>query len=339
VTVLFGSCGSGGNETWEWNGTKWKKQATTGPSSRASPAMAYDSERGVTVLFGGSDGSHVYGDTWEWNGITWTLRTSTGPSPRGGLAMAYDSARGVTVLFGGGDTTHAYGDTWEWNGSAWALRTSTGPSPRGGHAMVYDSARGVTVLFGGTSGGDETWEWDGVTWTKDIAPGPPPRSYHAMAYDSQRRVTVLFGGIAPNGYYPLGDRWEFDGDRRAWSTNYGSGWPGTIGVPSFTTTSEPRLCSTITLNLGNSRGATTIAALLLGLAPTDQPTDYDGHILVVPRNIQLLRLPPAGLALPGGLPCDSFFCGLEIDLQALEADPGASKSISFTRGLRLTLGQ
>ncbi|MEK7732068.1 MAG: hypothetical protein AAB363_09470, partial [Planctomycetota bacterium] len=37
------------------------------PGPRNSLAMAYDSARGVTVLFGGFDGS-FYGDTWEWNG-------------------------------------------------------------------------------------------------------------------------------------------------------------------------------------------------------------------------------------------------------------------------------
>jgi hypothetical protein len=249
--------------------------------------------------------------------------------------MAYDSARGVTVLFGG---SSGGDETWEWDGTTWTLRATTGPSARASHAMVYDSARGVTVLFGGSTGAGDTWEWDGTTWTQQAVSGPPSRALHAMAYDSVRRKTVLFGGLAPGGNYPLSDQWEWDGDQRAWSNNYGSGWPGTLGVPSFTAASAPRLCSTITLDLGNSRGATTLAALFLGLAATEEPTDYDGHLLVVPRNIQLLLLPAAGLSLSGGLPCDGFFCGLEIDLQALEADPGASQGISFTRGLRLTLG-
>src|SRR5262245_809753 len=66
--------------------------------SRSSHAMAYDSARGVTVVFGG-----IYADdeTWEWSGQRWKLRASSGPSARYGHAMAYDSRRGVTVLFGG----------------------------------------------------------------------------------------------------------------------------------------------------------------------------------------------------------------------------------------------
>src|SRR5262245_30251395 len=72
-------------------------------ASRVDHGMAYDSLRGVTVLFGGWNGREADGETWEWDGNTWTLRATTGPSPRTEHAMAYDSARGVTVLFGGAD--------------------------------------------------------------------------------------------------------------------------------------------------------------------------------------------------------------------------------------------
>jgi hypothetical protein len=303
--------------------------------------MAYDSGRRVTVLFGG-DASAPLADTWEWDGNNWIQRFVSGPTARLNHAMAYDSARGVTVLFGGYDGKED-GETWEWDGNTWTLRATTGPSPRIMHAMAYDSARGVTVLFGGGSGGNglqDTWEWDGSTWTPGATTGPSKRVFHAMSYDSARGVTVLFGGGRYRNYFvtSLGGTWDWDGDQRAWWTNYGSGWPGTIGIPTFAATGDPLLCSTITLDLGNSRGTNTVAALFLGLAPTDQPTDYDGHVLVVPSSIHLLTLPSAGLSLSGGLPCDGFFCGASIYLQALEIDPGASQGVSFTRGLRLVVG-
>lgn len=112
--------------------------------------MAYDAGRGVTVLFGGDDGSRL-NDTWEWDGSTWAERTpATSPSARRDPAMAYDAARGVTVLFGGDDGS-PLSDTWEWDGSSWTERlTPTSPPGRREHAMVYDVARGVTVLFGGS---------------------------------------------------------------------------------------------------------------------------------------------------------------------------------------------
>jgi hypothetical protein len=204
---------------------EWIQRVSTGPSPRLGHAMAYDSARGVTVLFGGNLAPGVFrsGETWEWNGNTnsWTERHPVlSPSPRYFHAMAYDSARGVTVLFGGDTHNDApNGETWEWNGSDWALRCTCGPSPRLVHAMAYDSARRVTVLFGGNSGSpnfqanDETWEWDGETWTqRQPNTSPSARFYHAMAYDSApgRHVTVLFGGSQTQN---VGNRetWEWNG--------------------------------------------------------------------------------------------------------------------------------
>jgi hypothetical protein len=38
------------------------------------------------------------------------------------------------------------------------------------------------------------------------------------------------------------------------------------------------------------------------------------------------------------IPNDFALLGVTVDLQALEADPGAAKGVSFTAGLELTLG-
>jgi hypothetical protein len=169
VTVLFGGTGLGEfweiyGDTWEWNGNTWARVSTEGPSPRYEHALAYDSVRGVTVLFGGWDGSAYYGDTWELGGNGWTLVSTDGPCPRRGHGMAYDSARGVTVLFGGDNAppgNHSYlGDTWEWDGNDWTQVSTDGPSPRR-TTLAYDSARRVTVLFGGDDGvvKDDTWEY------------------------------------------------------------------------------------------------------------------------------------------------------------------------------------
>ncbi|HEY3241820.1 MAG TPA: hypothetical protein VGM03_00590, partial [Phycisphaerae bacterium] len=199
----------------------WTHLAVPGPSARIYHAMAYDSARGVVVLFGGHDANGLNGQTWEWDGMTWTLVDAgdpngiTAPRPREENAMAYDAARGEAVLFGGYFGSNAWsGETWAWDGAAWSLRATNGPSPRGAHALAYDSARGVTVLFGGGSGGcsgcGETWEWDGTTWTeRNPTLSPDPRHSHVMAYDSARGVTVLFGGYFFGSI--LGDTWEWDG--------------------------------------------------------------------------------------------------------------------------------
>ena len=88
---------------WSQNCIQWKQVPGNGPG-RVRHAMTYDSQRGVTVLFGGSTSLGGWnGDTWEYDGTTWQLRAIAGPSPREAHAMAYDSIRGVTVLYGGYD--------------------------------------------------------------------------------------------------------------------------------------------------------------------------------------------------------------------------------------------
>jgi hypothetical protein len=111
----------------------WTQRVVSGPSPREGHKMAYDSARGVTVLFGGWPVGGNSAQTWEWNGTAWTQRVVSGPSPRWQHAMAYDAARGLTVMFGGrtgnypGDGEN--GETWEWNGTAWTQRLVSGPSP------------------------------------------------------------------------------------------------------------------------------------------------------------------------------------------------------------------
>lgn len=197
--------------------TTWiQRNSVSSPSARKNHKMAYDNTRGVTVLFGGDDGSQIRSDTWEWDGDTWTERNPhSSPPARYHHALAYDSARGVSVLFGGRNNGEILGDTWEWDGSSWTESTPTvSPPSRWIHAMTYDSTREVVVLFGGTGdcGGscNDTWEWDGTTWTKHIpSTTPPGRWGHNMAYDRSRGVTVLFGGR--NNVFSLENTWEWNG--------------------------------------------------------------------------------------------------------------------------------
>jgi len=193
------------------------------PSARHGAAMAYDSARGVTLLFGGStsgDGS-VVNDTWEWDGTTWTeLHPVVSPTPRIYSAMAFDPVRQRMVLFGGGYPTFL-NDTWEWDGTTWVQRSpSVSPARRSLHTLVWDSVRQRVVLFGGglSIGGDanDLWEWDGTNWVQrsSSTPRPPTRFGHAATFDSLRGRMVVFGGFKSNLGF-LNDTWEWDGN--AWS--------------------------------------------------------------------------------------------------------------------------
>ncbi|MBL8755448.1 MAG: peptidase S8, partial [Planctomycetes bacterium] len=197
----------------------WRLEASVHtPPRRYHAAMAHDSARGRTVLFGGydSNSSTTFGDCWEWDGTDWVARFSQHyPPARWMTAMVYDASRQRLVLFGGFGPQPAMADTWEFDGIDWQQRI-VAPTPAGrfGHAMAYDSARQRTVLFGGLlsqsgSLSNQTWEWDGTVWvlrTPGLAPSA--RSGHGMAYDPIRQRTVLFGGSNAN---PLADTWEWDG--------------------------------------------------------------------------------------------------------------------------------
>lgn len=201
--------------------TLWDEVPTSNPpSTRYLHGMAYDSSRGVSVLFGGDGtGRERRNDTWEYNGVDW-IQLQPPQSPPGRVniqqGMVYDAQRQRLVLFGGLGVSGYLNDTWEYDGVSWTqISTAVSPPARDAHAMVYDPVRRVTVLFGGYNPGNpylnDTWEYNGVTWQQVNTPqSPTGRIHHAMAYDSQRRVVVLFGGRSASDPQ-MNDTWEYDG--------------------------------------------------------------------------------------------------------------------------------
>jgi hypothetical protein len=137
VSVLFGGLNASAmttNETWAWDGTNWAEACTAAPCDATLPparsdfAMAYDSVRHKTVVFGGSGPSDDTweSDTWEWDGAAWDL-TTQGLSPPGRTdsAMVFDEATGSMLLFGGEGATSALSDTWEYHSHGGACTADT----------------------------------------------------------------------------------------------------------------------------------------------------------------------------------------------------------------------
>ncbi len=206
------------DDTWEWDGRKWVRVATSGPPARAEAAIAFDEGRGHVLLFGGYrrvDGKiRRLGDTWEWDGARWVAIPVAGPSPRNGAAQVFDPRRGAIVLVGGRAEQGTSAETWEWNGARWSDGLAASAQGIFNCALAYDLARGRIVRFGGYRGKQrvgETWELDGASWTLATSTGPAPRNHTAMAYDAKRQRTVLFGGH--DGERVFGDTWEWDGAR------------------------------------------------------------------------------------------------------------------------------
>jgi hypothetical protein len=108
-------------------------------------------------------------------------------------------------------------------------------------------------------------------------------------------------------------------------------------VPSLGASANPVLGTTINLLAGNSLGAATQAALVIGVQQTSLPF-LGGTLLVVPLVAPPVNVPAGGAQLPLGIPLDDNLCGVPVLVQVLLLDGGASQGVAFTRGLRLDLG-
>lgn len=172
-TVLFGGRIRSPNgitrlgDTWEWDGRRWVRPSTGGPSPRSGAALAWHPELRAVVLFGGSGGP--LGDTWSWDGTAWT-RLPVPPAPgRFNTVMAWDPSVRRLVRFGGWDGKSRTSDTWELHEHGWVGMQGEGPSPRNHAVLVSAVDRGSLLLFGGHDGelvfGD-LWERRDGRWTR-----------------------------------------------------------------------------------------------------------------------------------------------------------------------------
>jgi cysteine-rich repeat protein len=228
--VIFGGADRIGPtaDLWERDDLRrWHRVMLPGPPARRAAAMAYDTDREVMVLFGGTRGQGgpsaegVLDDTWEYDGVHWREITApAAPAPRHGAAMVFDPVRSRVVLFGGIGASGHHNDTWEYDAGSgtWsevAIDPTGRPGMRRQHGLAWDRARQRAVLFGGVFGlslGD-TWEYTFATGWTSASPGTPQpaaRFAAALAYSDSRGV-VLIGGTANDGVV-----WVYDGD--SWSS-------------------------------------------------------------------------------------------------------------------------
>jgi hypothetical protein len=124
----------------------------------------------------------------------------------------------------------------------------------------------------------------------------------------------------------------------AYWSNYGAGFSGTNGVPALTAEADPIIGTTLAIDLANSYGSSTPALLFLGFQRAQIHSALGSDLLVMPSMATILNLPATGTSFSGAIPNDPALSGFVMDLQSLEADPGAAKGVSFTPGLELVLG-
>ena len=203
VVVLFGGS-AGARETWEFSAGGWSQRCdgdpaedvcASQPSGRTGHALAFDQQRGETVLYGGTVGGD---ETWEWDGTDWTHVEPGDPEADGDPiemtehVLVYHIGRRRVALFGG---DWEPGVVWEWDGASWAkhdpvdLEGDGSPSQREQHAAAYHAATG-TVLVHGDEDSDleETWVWD---------PGVSLSAAHVMK--------VVYDAAGTSGYETISE--------------------------------------------------------------------------------------------------------------------------------------
>jgi hypothetical protein len=103
--VMVGGVGINGNligDTWEWSGTGWSQNTTTGPSGRKGSALVFNPDLGKMNLYGNNIQGAGEEDLWEYGATGWTQRLlDMPPYPNYRGATAYDAARHQLVIYGG----------------------------------------------------------------------------------------------------------------------------------------------------------------------------------------------------------------------------------------------
>src|SRR5262249_54193694 len=161
--------------------------------------------------------------------------------------------------------------------------------------------------------------------------------------------TYAWWGEAPNGPYAGGQvfiqgttalpAWDLAFQTwvvpRGSSVNYGTGFPGTNGVPTLTASAPPSIGTIQAMLLANPSGVSTVAAYIFGLSRANLPTPFGGMLLVQSSASVTVVLPPTGGTQPFAIPFVLAYCGVLVDVQGVVLDAGAAQGIAFSPGLEL----
>jgi hypothetical protein len=222
------------------------------------------------------------------------------------------------------------------------------PSVRADGAFVVFTSSATNLVSGDTNHSDDIFLRDVVAGTTDRL------SVDSSGAESDRDSdnAVMAGGGGQVAFVSRATNLVDHDDNGVWDVfirdeclqystwfNYGAGFPGTHGVPSFTSQQNPSFGTTVTLDLANSYALPTVGALFVGFQRATIHSNWGGDLLVVPAVTFEFTFSYGGDSFTGSIPNDPSLCGLAVDLQAIEADPGAAKGVSFTQGLELVIGR
>jgi len=209
----------------------WQRiDASNRPPARYDHTLTLDVANNKLILFGGRDGSKLFGDTWTYDleASAWReVKTSTAPEARFGHAAAFD-AKSRRVLVFGGQAGGFFNDVWAFDTAkeTWQkIETKgTAPAARYGTSAVIDTRTNQLIITHGfaTSRFDDSFALDLATntWSR-ISPKddvPLKRCLHEAVYDAGTDRMILFGGCSSGfGPCPQGDLWSLDVGGKDWN--------------------------------------------------------------------------------------------------------------------------
>lgn len=314
---------------WRWMGSDWQ-EVTAGlqPPNRSFPGLAYDSSRGVLVMFGGTTYSPL-GDTWEWDGVSWTERTPTNaPTARSASGMGFDPVTGKVILFGGNRAglNGLENDTWSWDGVDWQQLPQVNPPARRHGTLMTNGTDGRLTIFAGrgTFGPlSDVHVFDGQSWAPA---GSLPQEFEyglqAVALDD----AVLFRGRETT--------W-------AWTSSVANvaSYGGGCGAPAprLAAAGRPTLDALEFSLVVDQMQPGSVAVLVFGISPTTVPLGSGCYQLVeAPTVFDFRSAGPQGqseFAVP--VPASAGLLGLELRWQAASF---AVNGLTVSDGLRMIVG-
>ncbi|MSU62269.1 MAG: hypothetical protein EXS31_07715 [Pedosphaera sp.] len=203
------------NDTWEWDGTLWRKKSSdVSPSPRSRATAAFHQAAGKLLLYGGDiPNSPFYADeVWEWDGTNWNHEPDLPLAGYDYAKMVYDESRHSCVLFGPFyDRTNGgvnRSSVMEWDGAGW----SEDPA----QSIQYDASYGIAIYPDTRNRGVffDPWRRQVVIYSHNYSAGfvtfdgvrfrnrpATPNDFYfpaenALAFDTARRAIVTFGSTA-----------------------------------------------------------------------------------------------------------------------------------------------
>lgn len=217
VVYTGGTCSSSLtlDDTFEWDGSDWKKITASVSLPRFyGAAMAYDEAHQFMVLFGGFSLTSPVSTTYLYSAPAqaWLSTGDSSPGPRSRASMASDPETPMIWMYGGVNVTTSFFDFWSYqNGHFQQQPLTDGPTSCSSPLSTFDTNRHRLVLVCLAS---DVWEYDptAASW-KQISPAtkdvPPQRAFSSLVYDNNIKKVVLFGGHDGTNY--IDQTWTWDG--------------------------------------------------------------------------------------------------------------------------------